>query len=74
MDKDVYLICPKCQTITEGVGTGDGMDSIKCKGCEKEFSSDFIFSYKVSNLNFNGKLTFNGRLLYIPVELKIGLQ
>lgn len=72
MDKDVFLLCPFCQTITDGEGTGDPTDSVTCKSCHKEFVASPSITYKNYDLNEDFILKFQGKLMYIPLEIKIG--
>lgn len=68
MDTEVYLLCPVCKTITEGIGSGDFTDSVKCKNCSNYFASKPSIKYKN---NIGGLLTFNDKELYIPIEIEI---
>ena len=70
MDTEVYLICPVCETITEGVGSGDLTDSIRCKKCNKSFKSVSSFQYNNYMLDKKGFMKFKGKRLYCPCDLK----
>ena len=71
MDTDVYLLCPVCKTITDGTGSGDSTDSIFCKKCKNEFKAVYSFKYHKYHINEEGFLSYNGKRLYIPCEIKI---
>lgn len=71
MDTEVYLLCPVCRTITDGVGSGDLTDSVKCKNCSNDFISKSSIRYKKYQIDEKGIVTFNGKNLYIPIEIEI---
>lgn len=71
MDTEVYLLCPVCKTITDGIGSGDFTDSVKCKNCSNDFVSKQSIKYKKYQINEEGLLTFNDKKLYIPIEIEI---
>lgn len=71
MDTEVYLLCPVCRTITDGVGSGDLTDSIKCKNCSNDFISKSSIRYKKYQIDEKGIVTLNGKKLYIPIEIEI---
>lgn len=70
MDKDVLLICPVCKIITDGIGSGDPTDSVKCKKCNKEsFARLVTVKYKNSASDEGFAPRLNEKALYIPVNL-----
>ena len=71
MDTEVYLLCPVCKTITDGIGSGDLTDFIRCQKCDTDFKAKSSIRYKECNLEIRGFVTFNGKKLYIPVYLEI---
>lgn len=71
MDTDVFLLCPVCKIITEGIGSGDLTDSIQCQKCKNDFIAKSSIRYKKCNFDEEGFVSHNGKRLYIPVELAI---
>lgn len=73
MDTEVYLLCPNCKCITDGIGSGDSLDSITCCQCKDVFkASRSIRNYKEYHKKYEaGSLSHAGKGLYIPVDLKI---
>lgn len=71
MDTDVYLLCPVCKTITEGKGSGDLTDLIKCQSCLNSFIAKSSIKYQKYNINEDGFITFNEKPLFIPVDIEI---
>lgn len=72
MDKDVVLLCPDCQTIVDGVGSGDPTDLITCQKCNKEFKARLTtIKYKNSPSDKCSPIHINGKALYIPVDIEV---
>ena len=42
MDTEVYFLCPVCNGLTNGTGSGDPDDEIFCNKCRQGFSARYI--------------------------------
>lgn len=71
MDTDVYLLCPVCKSITDGVESGDFTDIIRCQACSNNFEAKPFIRYNKYPFNEEGIVTHNSRKLYIPIGLEI---
>nr|MBP3281476.1 hypothetical protein [Treponema sp.] len=71
MDTEVYLLCPVCKTITDGVGSGDLTDSVKCKNCSNDFISKSSIRYKKYQIDEKGIVTFMERNFISRLKLKL---
>jgi RNA polymerase subunit RPABC4/transcription elongation factor Spt4 len=47
METEVYLVCPNCNEITLGKGSGDFRDLITCDKCENMITSNWIGMFKL---------------------------
>ena len=46
MDTEVYVFCPKCNEIVDGIGTGKAREPIICRECGSFVTSNVIGQYR----------------------------
>ena len=69
MDKKAFLLCPYCKTITEGTGTGENEDIIRCNECHNDVTaSRCIDAWRNAS---PGILKIDNCSLYIPKDLTL---
>ncbi len=46
MDTEVYVFCPECKRIVDGIGSGDLRDMITCSECNSHLTANAIGLFK----------------------------